>query len=73
MRGRLAQRHAVCCLPGAGASRPAGYPLWRQLLEKLKDVLVDKGVDSSRGNQCPKRGRTKQNLRYGFERRTLRS
>ena len=32
---------------GAGTSQLAGYPLWRDLLNQLKDLLVGRGIDVS--------------------------
>src|SRR5262249_32468079 len=32
---------------GAGTSKPAGYPLWRELLNELKTLLQDQRVDAS--------------------------
>jgi hypothetical protein len=43
----LIETRGCILFAGAGTSKPAGYPLWRELLNELRTLLQDKGVDTS--------------------------
>ena len=46
-RTLLHDRHCVL-FAGAGTSKPAGYPLWEELLDEMQVFLSTRGIDDPR-------------------------